>query len=127
MILYILKILRKNFNTKKKQKKILLTIDDGFQSFYETCMAIFKKNKIPFILFVSTEPMGNRGYMTWDQLKEMEKDEFAVIGHHSHSHEYLIEKSNQEFINDIEQANKIFKKNLGYIPTLFSYPIWRIF
>ena len=100
MILYILKILKKNFNTKKKQKKILLTIDDGFPIFLQTCMAIFKKNKIPFILFVSTEPMGNRGYMTWDQLKEMEKEEFAVVGHHSHSHEYLIEKSNEEFIND---------------------------
>ena len=112
----------KNFNTKKKQKKILLTIDDGFQSFYKHAWPFLKKNKIPFILFVSTEPMGNRGYMTWDQLKEIEKEEFAVVGHHSHSHEYLIEKSNEEFINDIEQANIIFEKNLGYIPTLFSYP-----
>ena len=26
---------KKKFDTPKKQKKILLTIDDGFQSFYE--------------------------------------------------------------------------------------------
>ena len=60
--------------------------------------------------------------MNWDQLKEIEKEEFAILGHHSHTHEYLIEKSDQEFINDIEQANIIFKKKIGYIPSLFSYP-----
>ena len=59
-------------------------------------------------MFVSTEPIGNRGYMTWDQIKEIEKASFAVIGHHSHTHEYLIEKSNHDFIQDIETANLIF-------------------
>tara|TARA_Y100000389_G_scaffold183962_1_gene201948 strand:+ start:338 stop:1399 length:1062 start_codon:yes stop_codon:yes gene_type:complete len=112
----------KNFNTPKKQKKILLTIDDAFQSFYDVAWPYLKKNKIPFILFVSTEPIGNKGYMTWDQLKEIEKENFAIIGHHSHSHEYLIDRNDQEFIKDIQDANKIFKKKIGYIPTLFSYP-----
>ena len=113
---------QKNFGFPKKQKKILLTIDDGFQSFYENAWPFLKENKIPFILFVSTEPVGNRGYMTWDQIKEIEKEDFVMIGHHSHSHEYLVEKSDQEFIIDIEKANMIFKKKIGYIPTLFSYP-----
>ena len=113
---------QKNFNVPKQQKKILLTIDDAFQSFYDVAWPYLKENKIPFILFVSTEPVGNNGYMTWDQIKEIDKENFAIIGHHSHSHEYLIEKSNQDFINDIITANKIFNKNIGYIPELFSYP-----
>ena len=113
---------QKSFNVPKQQKKILLTIDDAFQSFYDVAWPYLKENKIPFILFVSTEPVGNNGYMTWDQIKEIDKENFAIIGHHSHSHEYLIEKSNQDFINDIITANKIFNKNIGYIPELFSYP-----
>ena len=40
-------------------------------------MAIPKKNKIPFILFVSTEPVGKNGYMTWEQIKEVEKEKFV--------------------------------------------------
>ena len=111
-----------NFDKAKKQKKILITIDDGFISFYENAWPFLKKNKIPFILFVSTEPIGKNGYMTWDQIKEIEKENFAAIGHHSHSHEYLIDKSNSEFISDIEKANKLFLKNIGYIPKIFSYP-----
>ncbi len=111
-----------NFNSPKKQKKILLTVDDAFKSFYEVAWPYLNKNKIPFILFVSTEPVGNNGYMTWDEINEIENEKFTMIGHHSHTHEYLIEKSNQEFIEDIEKANQIFKSKLGYIPTLFSYP-----
>ena len=123
IILFLIqKILKENFTSPKINKEILITIDDAFLSFYLEAWPYIKKNKIPFILFVSTEPVGKKGYMTWDQIKEVEAEEFAVIGHHSHSHGYLIDKDNNFFISDIEKANKIFLKNLGYIPNLFSYP-----
>jgi|TARA_B110000003_G_scaffold154413_1_gene155101 poly-beta-1,6-N-acetyl-D-glucosamine N-deacetylase len=111
-----------DFSIPKKNKKIIITIDDAFQSFYLEAWPYLKKKKIPFILFVSTEPVGKRGYMTWDQIKEVESEKFAFIGHHSHSHEYLIDKTNDKFVKDIEQANQIFIDKLGYIPNLFSYP-----
>lgn len=110
------------FSISKKDKKILLTVDDGFKSFYDNAWPYLKEKKIPFILFVSTEPVGNNGYMTWDQIKEIDKHEFAIIGHHSHSHEYLIDKSQDEFLNDMKTANRIFQNELGYVPNLFSYP-----
>ena len=110
------------FNIPKKEKKILLTIDDAFQSFYDNAWPYLKENQIPFVLFVSTEPVGNNGYMNWEQIREIDKSKFAVIGHHSHSHDYLIDKSEEEFLNDIKTSNLIFKKELGYLPSLFSYP-----
>ena len=110
------------FDIPKSKKEILITIDDAFESFYTEAWPYLKKNKIPFILFVSTKPVGKKGYMTWKQIKEVERNNFAFIGHHSHTHEYLIDVSNEEFILDIETANKIFLKELGYIPNLFSYP-----
>ena len=60
--------------------------------------------------------------MSWDQIREVENEEFTIIGHHSHTHEYLVDGNNDQFILDIEQANKIFLNELGYIPSLFSYP-----
>ena len=113
---------QKKFEFAKKQKKVLLTIDDAFLSFYDNAWPYLKKYEIPFVLFVSTEPVGNQGYMSWKQIKEVEKENFAIIGHHSHSHEYLIEKNNQKFVKDIELANTIFQREIGYIPKLFSYP-----
>ena len=112
----------KMFSTPKIKKEILITIDDAFLSFYQEAWPFLKKNEIPFILFVSTEPVGKRGYMTWSQIREVESEDFAFIGHHSHTHDYLINETNDQFISDIEKANKIFLKELGYIPNLFSYP-----
>jgi len=111
-----------NFSTPKTNKEILITIDDAFLSFYLEAWPYLKRNKIPFVLFVSTEPIGKKGYMNWKQIKEVGAEKFTVIGHHSHSHEYLIDEDNDFFISDIEKANEIFLKNLGYIPNLFSYP-----
>ena len=116
------KLFINQFNTPKKQKKILITIDDGFKSFYKEAWPYLKKEKIPFILFVSTEPVGKKGYMSWEEIREIEKSEFGYIGHHSHTHEYLIDMENSDFINDIKTASEIFKKELGYIPEIFSYP-----
>ena len=51
----------KNFFKVKKNKKILITIDDGFSSFYENAWPYLKEKKIPFILFISTEAIGKNG------------------------------------------------------------------
>ncbi len=116
------KFLIEEFDKPKDKKKILITIDDGFKSFYDEAWPFLKKNKIPFILFVSTEPVGKKGYMNWDEIKEIENSEYGYIGHHSHTHEYLIDMSETEFINDIETSTKIFRDKLGYSPSIFSYP-----
>jgi len=116
------KDLEKNFHITKTKKKILITIDDAFSSFYEIAWPYLKKEKIPFILFVSTEAIGKNGYMSWDQIKEVEKENIANIGNHSHTHDYLVDLKNNDFIDDINTANKIFIKNLGYNPIFFSYP-----
>ena len=113
---------QKNFESPKNEKKILITIDDAFSSFYEKAWPFLKKNKIPFILFVSTEPVGKNGYMTWKQIKEVEKEKFAYIGNHSHSHEYLLDLNFQDFKKDINKSIKIFKDELGYSPIYYSHP-----
>ena len=116
----------KNFENElknnKKKRKILLTIDDGFSSFYENAWPILKEKKIPFILFVSTREVGAFNYMTWDQIREIDKNEFVEIGNHSHSHEYLADENKELILADIKKSISIFKKELGKNSTFFSYP-----
>ena len=103
-------------------KKILLTIDDAFKSFYDRAWPILKRDKIPFILFVNTREVGSKGYMTWKQIREVSEAKFAHIGNHSYSHDYLIDKTNDEIKKDISLAARDLKKNLGYNSSFFSYP-----
>ena len=106
----------------KKKRKILLTIDDAFLSFYENAWPILKEKKIPFILFVSTREVGSFNYMNWEQIKNISNEDFVEIGNHSHSHEYLVDKNNEAIKNDIVTSIKIFKKKLGRNSEFFSYP-----
>ena len=116
------KDLQKKFYIPKIEKKILITIDDAFSSFYKIAWPYLKEEKIPFILFVSTESVGRNGYMTWNQIKEIEKEHTVYIGNHSHTHKYLVDLKNEDFINDINTSSSIFKEKLGYNPIFFSYP-----
>jgi poly-beta-1,6-N-acetyl-D-glucosamine N-deacetylase len=116
----------KNFKEEvinnKKQRKILLTIDDGFLSFYKNAWPILKKDRIPFILFVSTREVGSYNYMTWDQIKKISEEDFVEIGNHSHTHEYLVDENNEIIKSDIQKSINIFKEKLGKNSDFFSYP-----
>ncbi len=106
----------------KLQRKILLTIDDGFSSFYENAWPILREKKIPFILFISTREVGSFNYMTWSQIKELDKENFVEIGNHSHTHEYLVDENYKFIKNDIEKSISIFEEKLGKNSKFFSYP-----
>jgi len=112
----------KELKNNKSKRKILLTIDDGFLSFYKNAWPILKERKIPFILFVSTREIGAYNYMTWDQIKEVQNEDFVEIGNHSHTHEYLVDESNELIKEDISKSISIFRKNLGKNSKFFSYP-----
>ena len=101
---------------------ILLTIDDAFESFYLNAWPILRNKKIPFVLFVNTREIGKYGYMTWKQIKEISTNNLATIGNHSHSHDYLVDWEDYKIKSDLETSIKIFKKELGYSPKIFSYP-----
>ncbi len=112
----------KSLSENKKDRKILLTIDDGLLSFYENAWPILKERKIPFILFVNTREVGAYNYMNWDQILELHKSEFVEIGNHSHSHEYLADEGPEVIKDDILQSIEIFKNKLGKNSDFFSYP-----
>ena len=113
---------KQSLSNNKKERKILLTIDDGLQSFYNNAWPILKKKEIPFILFVNTREVGSFNYMDWNQIKEIHQSEFAEIGNHSHSHEYLVNESPEVIRKDIVKSINIFKNKLGTNSKFFSYP-----
>ena len=112
----------KIYDKEKLEKTILLSVDDGYNSFYQHAWPYLKNNQIPFLIFISTEAVGKKGYMGWKEIKEIEKYDYVTIGNHSHSHDYLVNFSYDEFKKDIEKSIKIFEDNLGYNPKFFSYP-----
>ena len=113
---------KKIIYSKIDKNYILLTIDDAFESFYLNAWPILKRQKIPFILFVNTREIGKHGYMTWNQIKEIQSSGLGAIGNHSHSHDYLVDWKDDEIKKDLEKSIKIFENKIGFSPKIFSYP-----
>ena len=111
-----------SLSKNKKERKILLTVDDGLLSFYKNAWPILKEKEIPFILFINTREVGSFNYMNWEQISELNNSSNAVIGNHSHSHEYLVEEEDEIIKKDILKSMEIFKSNLGKNSDFFSYP-----
>lgn len=101
---------------------VAFTIDDGYKSFYENGLEVFKEYEYPFTVFVNTIATNKRypDYMTWDQLKETEK--YGSIGNHSHKHLKLVKTEDDEIVEDTKLARELLEKNLENPLNYYAYP-----
>jgi len=60
--------------------------------------------------------------MDWSQIKEISQFDFVHIGNHSHSHEYLVDWSDDKIEEDLKTSIKIFKEKLNHETKFFAYP-----
>lgn len=105
------------------EKPVVLTVDDGYSSFYKNALPLLNKYDIPATLFVNTAHVGGDDFMSWKQL-EMAQKAGVEIGNHSHNHPQFLneDKPLKLFEKDVKRAQSLFKRHLNFIPTLFSYP-----
>ena len=109
-------------NKRDLDRYVVLTIDDGFKSFYENGLKIFKKYKYPFTLFIATKPIesGYRDFLSWSEVNEC--SQYGTIAFHSHTHPHLTHLSSEEIKEDTKKGMQIFEKHLGYKPKFYAYP-----
>lgn len=119
--------LSKLVNALKKSEEIpdkwiVLTVDDGYKSFYENGLPIFIEYGYPFALMVYVEASAKKygDFMTFEQIKEVEKH--GEIGYHSYGHLHMVGLSNDRLRHDFEDGIRIFEKHMGYKPKYFAYP-----
>lgn len=101
---------------------IVLTVDDGYRSFYDNAFEIFKQYNYPFTLFIYTQAIEQnyKDFLTMDMIKEISK--FGDIQLHTYSHENLVKMSSEKIKENFSKSIKFFEENLGYKPKCLSYP-----
>jgi peptidoglycan/xylan/chitin deacetylase (PgdA/CDA1 family) len=108
--------------TKLPPKPVLLTFDDGYEDFYTNAFPILKMYNFKATIFVITgfvsEPDGR--YLTWDQIKELDRSGLITIGSHTISHKNLVTRP--EILPEIKQSKDVLEKFLGHSVTTFAYP-----
>ncbi len=112
-------------NNTPAKKTAVISIDDGYKSFFENGLPLLRQHNFPATLFINTETVGAGDYMDWKQLEEAIKQKIE-IGNHTHTHAYFLNKESSQryadFEDDIKTAQQLIRRNLGITSKVFAYP-----
>lgn len=111
------------------KRSVVITIDDGYKSFYNIAFPILKQYGFTATLFIYTDFVGGGTALTWQQIQEI-KDAGFEVGSHTVSHADLAVKKKSEseknyirrITHEIVHSKKILDKKLSQDTTIFAFP-----
>jgi len=111
-------------------RSVLITIDDGYRSIYETAYPVLREFGFTAVLFVYTEVIDATPVaLTWSQLAEMRRNGFAIGSHTIHHSDLTLPRegeSGAQFAARVEQelvgSKQILDRKLGQDTWLLAYP-----
>ena len=108
---------------KRFENFTVITFDDIPETVYTNAFPLLKKYNIPFTIFVSTEFVNRKGFVTLEQLKQMAECPLCTIGAHSDKHIMLRKCEN---IKDQLVKNKLFlETHIDKAVEYLAYPYGR--
>lgn len=108
-------------NQNPPRNSVVITFDDGNADNYQQAFPQLKKHGFPAIIFVIASTVGQKDYVTWAQLKEMEQ--FGVTaGSHTLDHVYLPGAAKDVQRHQITESKKVIERNLGHSIDYIAYP-----
>ena len=116
-------------------RSIAITFDDGYRSVGEVAHPLLAERGWPYTVMVNTGPVddGFEGHLSWAEMRAMAA-EGARFGNHSHSHEPLFVRAEEEtpsawrarIRDDIQTAQTRLEQELGAAvhssPAVLAYP-----
>ena len=104
------------------EKPIILTFDDGYEDNYTEMLPLLEERGMTGVVFMVTNDIGQKGYLTWDELKDMAA--YGIeIGSHTANHLPLTTLDRDKQMEEIKLSKLLMEWN--GLPTVFtlSYPM----
>ncbi len=100
---------------------ISITFDDGYKDNL-FALEVCKKYDIPFTLYITTGFIGEKDYLSEDDIKEFSKYDKCILGTHSVKHPHLETLSYDEQYYELSQSKLTLEKIIGQEIVHMSYP-----
>ena len=104
-------------------KFAVVTFDDVPVNAYENAVPYLILMQIPFAFFITTGFLGKEGFLSENQLQNLDKLNLCTIGAHTVSHPVLRNVSNS--FEELYESKQHLEKILGHPIDYFAYPYGR--
>jgi peptidoglycan/xylan/chitin deacetylase (PgdA/CDA1 family) len=100
---------------------VLLTFDDGNATDHEVAFPALRRRGLTAVFFVTPAWVGTPGYMTWEQVRELDR-EGMTVGVHGLDHTPLSSLGEAALRGHLAEARRAFEPHLGRRPDVLSLP-----
>lgn len=102
-------------------KSVVLTFDDGYDDNYEFAFPLLQQYKMVGTFFIVTEFVGRPGYLTWEQIQEMDAAGMSIEAH-SATHADLSVVRGAELQRQLVEPKRVLEEQLGHPVRFLAYP-----
>lgn len=103
------------------RKSVIITFDDGWSNNYWEAFPILKRLRLKATVFIVTDFIGQKGYMDWAQLEEMQKEGISIQSH-TVSHGALTQKSVADISKELKMSKHQIEDSFGITVEFLSAP-----
>jgi len=110
------------FYSYRYDKPIIITFDDGFLDNYEIAFPILQEYNVRATIFMMTAYIGLDGWLTAEQIREMEASGLVRVEPHTHNHTDMLQLTPEQMREQIERSNTALTEVTGREHRIFAYP-----
>ena len=109
------------------RKKVVITFDDGFESLYTMVDPLFRQREIPYTIFLTTSFVGQPGYLSQDQLKQVMQNKLCTIAMHADQHKMYRYESDACLKDNYLKCQRTITEITGTVPVHFAFPYGSVY
>ncbi len=103
------------------EKPIIITFDDGYTDNFHELLPILTERKMKAVVFMITNNINEKGYLTWDELRALQENGME-IGSHSANHLPITTLDAEKADEEVRLSKLLMEWNGIKTVFAFSYP-----
>lgn len=103
------------------EKPVILTFDDGYEDNYTVLLPILEERGMQGTVYMITNSIGRKGYLSWNQLRDMQ-NRGIELGSHTANHQPLTSLDREKQAEEMKLSKLLMEWNGLRTIFTFSYP-----